>query len=57
MAEIEVVGPMKGGWYAIVESGILSEARFPDESSGWLAWREYNLGKVSGGVKPVKRMF
>lgn len=59
MAEkVEVVGPLSGGWYAISESGVVGQSRFPDQSAAWIAWRDFTLGRAGGiatGVVPKAR--
>ena len=57
--KVEIVGPLKGGWYAISEGGVVGQARFPDHSSSWVAWREYSArgseGDAAAKPSPKKR--
>lgn len=56
--KVEVVGPLSGGWFAIAEDGVVSQARFPDQSAGWIAWRDYSMGRAGGtsaGIVPKAR--
>lgn len=59
---IDVVGPIgnpksAGGWFGILEKGILSQSRFPDAPAAWVAWREYSLrtGGGDGGGRGIAR--
>ncbi len=59
--EVKVVGPLgkgraAGGWYAISEGGVVSQARFVDQSAAWLSYREYTMrGAKAAKPSPKKR--
>jgi hypothetical protein len=56
MAEkVDVIGPLKGGWFAIREGGVIGQARFPDVASAWVSWREYSVRGLAALPSPKKR--
>jgi hypothetical protein len=53
--KVDVVGPLKGGWFAISEGGVVGQARFADQPSAWVAWREYSVRGAATVPAPKKR--